>query len=414
MATLIAGLRGSGTADWGTSERPKNFRESILWLNPNGMTPLTALMSKAKKQTTDDPEYNWYEEEMDIVRLTMNGAAAVADDDWVVVSGANNLKTGDLLLVETTMADAYANEIVQVNVVTSDTVFSVIRPACGTTEATVPDATVLTLIGSQYAEGVGAPDAVSRNPTKFVNYTQIFKDAYELTGTAEQTRFRTGDPIKNDKKRKMFDHATRMELGFLFGRGSVAETGGTNGKPLRTTNGILGMLADAKAGDSSGGHDHCVKHWTAAPTAATFLTAAYKMFDFTRGGQGSTNERIVFAGNLFLNKLNTIAVGGTNERIKYDGIVKVYGMNLQRWVLPQGELYIRTHPLLNRHAVFSESAFFLDFSGIVYRPMKGRDTRFQDNIQANDADSRKGQWITEAGLEMQHTTTMAYWGAFDQ
>ena len=37
----VAGLRGTG--DWATDERPKNFREMILWRNPNGMAPLTAL-----------------------------------------------------------------------------------------------------------------------------------------------------------------------------------------------------------------------------------------------------------------------------------------------------------------------------------------------------------------------------------
>ena len=42
----FAGLRGTG--DWGTDERPKNFRELILWRDPNGTTPLTAIMSRLK------------------------------------------------------------------------------------------------------------------------------------------------------------------------------------------------------------------------------------------------------------------------------------------------------------------------------------------------------------------------------
>ncbi len=42
--TAVAGLRGSG--DFATDERPKDFREYILWRNPNGNAPLTALLSK--------------------------------------------------------------------------------------------------------------------------------------------------------------------------------------------------------------------------------------------------------------------------------------------------------------------------------------------------------------------------------
>ena len=54
----FAGLRGTGS--FGTDERPKNFREMILWLNPNGSAPLYALTSKAKTETVDDPEFAWW------------------------------------------------------------------------------------------------------------------------------------------------------------------------------------------------------------------------------------------------------------------------------------------------------------------------------------------------------------------
>ena len=55
--TAIAGLRGTG--DWATDERPKNFREMILWRRPNGKAPLTALMAKMKSEATNDPEFAW-------------------------------------------------------------------------------------------------------------------------------------------------------------------------------------------------------------------------------------------------------------------------------------------------------------------------------------------------------------------
>lgn len=53
----VAGLRGTG--DWGADERPKNFREMILWRNANGDTPILALMAKVGKESTDDPEFSW-------------------------------------------------------------------------------------------------------------------------------------------------------------------------------------------------------------------------------------------------------------------------------------------------------------------------------------------------------------------
>ena len=45
----IAGLRGTG--DFGTDERPKDFREGILRLRPNGNAPIFALTKKKKSRT---------------------------------------------------------------------------------------------------------------------------------------------------------------------------------------------------------------------------------------------------------------------------------------------------------------------------------------------------------------------------
>jgi hypothetical protein len=50
----VAGLRGTG--DWGVDERPKNFREMILFRNANGSAPIFALTARARKKTVDDPE----------------------------------------------------------------------------------------------------------------------------------------------------------------------------------------------------------------------------------------------------------------------------------------------------------------------------------------------------------------------
>lgn len=55
----IAGLRGTSTGDYASDERPKSFREMILWRDPNGATPLTALMSRMKTEAVDDPEFSW-------------------------------------------------------------------------------------------------------------------------------------------------------------------------------------------------------------------------------------------------------------------------------------------------------------------------------------------------------------------
>ena len=85
-------------------------------------------------------------------------------------------------------------------------------------------------------------------------------------------------------------------------------------------------------------------------------------------------------------------------------------MRLRRMVLPQGDLGIKTHPLMSIHTRFTNSAFILDFSNITYRPL--RETKVTDDVQAKGKDSREGEWLTEASLEIHHEVTAAYIGNF--
>jgi hypothetical protein len=68
-----------------------------------------------------------------------------------------------------------------------------------------------------------------------------------------------------------------------------------------------------------------------------------------------------------------------------------------------GDFYFRRHPLFNQSIPLQKTGVILDMSAIKYRYL--RDTSPQDNIQANDEDQQKGQWLTEAGLELTTNVT---------
>ena len=61
------------------NERPKNFRESILFFQPNGTAPIFALTGKAGKKTVDDPEFSWWNEGQVLVRLHVSGALSSSE-----------------------------------------------------------------------------------------------------------------------------------------------------------------------------------------------------------------------------------------------------------------------------------------------------------------------------------------------
>lgn len=396
----IAGMRGTG--DWGTDERPKNFREAILWRSPNGQTPLTALMSKMKTESVDDPEFSWWEEELNALRLTVGSGTTYATTDATVyvtsnLQDAQDVIPGDLFMVEKTMTAAYDHEVILASSVTDTTTVVFKRAQVGTTAAPIPASAKLTKIGNMFSEGSGAPTASTRNPTKLFNYVQILKTVYDITNSAKLTRARTGDPVKNDKKRKMFDHAAALEFAAIFGK--RFEGTGANGKPMRTSGGLLYMMATYAS--------NMITVFSTTPTETTFTDAVYPVFNFDTG---AGDERIVLAGNGALNSLNRLAASQSRTRVNFDGIIDQYGMKLQKWIMPQGTLYVKSHPLFNNHARFTNDMLILDPTALVYRPM--RDTVFKDNIQANDADETKGQWLTEAGFEMRHMKTSAWLSNF--
>lgn len=403
----IAGLRGTG--DFSTDERPKSFREGILRFNANGQSPIFALSSKAGKFKITDPEFSWWNEGNVLVRLQVNGAHAAADtlinvdtvDPTSTTLGANqgtatHLKPGDLLMCEpATDAAVYAPEIIEVDNVLSDTQFTARRGQAGSTAATIANDIWLTLIGSAYAEGTGVPRSVTRGPVKFFNYTQIFKDTYELTGTVDKTDARTGDPWSNDKQRKAFDHSRAIELAILFGRRS--EGTGDNGKPKRTTGGLRTFIPAANT-----------TVFASATTPNSFIDAVAPVFNY-RTGAGDT--RIMFIGNQAAIELGKIFNAATNIHINASERVKVYGIDFQEVILPQGRLLLKTHPLLSLHGLYKKSGFIVDFDALKWAPMPGRDTKAHDDVQAKDEDVRRGYWQTEGGLMVDYGgLTMAYVG----
>lgn len=404
--SAVAGLRGTG--DWGTDERPKNFRELILFRNPNGSAPLFALSARIASDSIDDPEFSWWDEPNDLIRLQFNaaftaGATALTvdsadpstSDPGIPYGNATHLKPGDLLMLEdATELQVFTHEVMQVLTVSSATAFTVARGVAGSVAVAIVDNDFALKIGSAYAEGTNSPDATSRNPIKYSNFAQIFKSAYELTGTILKTRARTGKALDNDKKRKTFDHSRDIELALMFGQ--KFETTGANGKPLRFMGGLREFIPPATT-----------TIFGSNVTLTQYLDATTPLFDFdTPAG----DERIAFCGNGYMNTLNLLA--NSNGQVRFGDVITVYGMKLREFILPQGRIFLRTHPLMNRHAQYKDSAFIVDMSSLKWRPL--RDTKSQDNIQANDADTIKGQWLTEAGLEVTRGgLTCGYHGNFN-
>ena len=388
----IQGLRDSN--QFVTDARPKNYRELILRLYPNGTAPLTALTNAMSSDSTDDPEYAWWEKALPSQRLAFSAAITNVATAVVVASGAFNFRAGHVLRVEA------SNELMLVTVdPTVDTGLTVQRGFAGTAAAAVDPTVAGTnpffhAIGNVNEEGSMPPTGVNYDPTKKFNYTQIFRNTLEMTRTASKTRLRTGDQVKEAKRECLELHSIEMEKGFIWGQ-RVETT--KNGKPMRMTGGIISFIAPGNIVDLAG-----------APM--DMMTVENHMKNMFTWG---SSEKVSFMGNTSLMVLQQII--RKNSTFNIQSGLKEYGMNVSRLVCPFGELVIKTHPLFNQmpggttagtaYRSADSSWLTLDMKEIKYRYFSGDDTRYEKDLQPNGMDGMESGYLTECGLEIHHPLT---------
>lgn len=374
--------------------RPKHWRAAILLKYPNGDAPLFALTSAMKSSAVDDPEFNWWEKSMQTRRMALGADldGTAGTDTVTLVDSALSLKEGDLLLVEQT------GEILYVAAdPTIDTSASLTRGYAGTTVTAVDfdGAAVnpnLLVIGSAYEEGSDAPTGRAYDPTKYTNYTQIFRNTFEHTRTAMKTRLRTGDDVKEAKRECLELHSRDIEMAFFLG---IKTETTKNGKPLRLTGGLKSFIPAAN------------KVQVASGQLSMDALEGYMERIFKYG----SSEKMAFCGNRAMTCLQQVTRKNTAYQIYANE--KVLGIKVTRVVSPHGELVLKRHPLFNQvvgsdtgqvYYGLDSSLFVLDQKELEYRYFKGDDTRYEQKLQDNGIDGEKSGFLTECGLEIHHGT----------
>lgn len=375
------------TADFVADERPKNWREGILWLSPRNGAPLYALTSAMSEESTDDPEFYWWEEDVQTYVFKVSADVTNVATTLALVSGGTRLKPGDMLKVRS------SGEAMRVATIVSDISITVQRAVgpVGTPAGTAAAITAATdphvlLVGSAYREGAPRSIGVSNNPVKQTNLTQIFRDPVEITRTAAATKYRTGDPWKNDRKRAMNKHAIGIERAFWLG--TKYETM-ESGQPLRFTGGVLNAIPAAN-----------IKTATAAGVDMEELEGYFvEMFAWgSREKVGWASIQTMTVINQIIRK-NTDYQWGPNE--------KEYGMDVKRLYMPAGTLTLTEHPLFSVPGDFLDNDLVvMDTANLKYRYIQ--DTTLLKDREDKGVDGKCEEYLTECGLEIHHGKTF-FW-----
>jgi hypothetical protein len=412
---MFLGMRGTG--DWVTDQRPLNWREQILYLYPNGMAPLTAMLSMMQSESVDDPQFNWWTQEQGSVGGAVAGVYTLPD---LSVAYAANGVAGDVLYVQVTTALAmrireghqillrdasdYAVDVVgKVTGVTRGNVNSVLAVKLledddNSASHDLSDCDTFKIIGNINPEGGEMPDAIALNPTKVYNYTQIFRSALSLTRTARKTRLRTGDQYQKAKSECLEMHSWEMELAFLWG--IRTENVGDNGKPERTTMGIINFIrqyAAANCVDYSLDTDYAGDTWVTS--GEDWLKN--KLEQIFRFG---ASEKLCFCGSGFLLGLDKLVTAGATITVVPGQ--KFYGMEILEWRTPFGTIKIKTHPLFSFDATTRNMGILIEPKELTYKYIddtsfygEGSQKTSPEGHGGRRIDGTNEEFLTECGLE---------------
>jgi len=373
----INGLRGTG--QFGTDFRPTNYRELYTLLEPNGTAPLNALLSMGSSQSSDDPKFNNFRDELPDRKLKVNGALNAsattiqldASDAGVpfVVAGSIivNSATGEVM--RATAAGDTTNHRITV------------ARQIGGGSLTIADDSELFIAGYSATEGDTAPDAISFDPTVAFNYCQIFRTAFEVSNTLKATYRRTGDAEDEYMTKALKMHMSDIERAMFFGK-KVEESGST-AQPRRYTGGLMNELTNVL--DQAGNSSASVLSETGFDTLLSDTVFAF-----------GSKQKIAFCGTTCANLLQQIGKARWQPTV----VSGTYGINFTKYSTYAGDLLVHVHPQFRQIPGMANDMVIIDFPYLKYRYLDGRDTTLLQNRQTNDKDASKHEYLTECGLEL--------------
>ncbi len=279
------------TSGFTTDLAAKSFAGMITRLMPNGQAPLFGMTSMLPTETALQVEHGFFTKTMLFPNLNLDAAVADGVANVFTVASTANVLPGMLMRAEST------GEVVIINSVLNATQVSVTR-GVGTTAAAIADNVNLYQIGTAFEESSVRPNALQINPVRITNLTQIFRNTWALSGSAQATQVIAGEStVAENRMDCAAFHAADIEKALFFGNKSQ---GTRNGQPFRTMDGLIKIVTtnSASSNTTAGG-----------TTSFTQLEAALDPCFNQSTDPKVGNERVLFVGGEAWKSYRTVALG---------------------------------------------------------------------------------------------------------
>lgn len=368
----VRGLVSS--ADLEAGIRKLDVRDFIFELEPEE-APFVSIMKKLSKNSCQDTEFHWFEDDLlgNYTQLNMAGNAA-AGVVSLIVDDASIFQVNDVIKNVTTL------ECILITGVDDGSNTLTVKRGWGTTAAVqIDDDEYLYKLGSAQKEGYDSPESLITQKVKRSNYLQIFSKTVEITKTAAGIATYGGNRRDFERRKKGVELKRDMEAQFLFGEPKEDVTGA---KPQRQTGGIYYFIALGGAGAT-------LDMATSALTESAFEGWLKDLFLY------GSSERFIFGGPLFLSSVSQFAT--PKQRLE-PGVETKYGIKVTRYVSAMGTVNL----VLDKHFTgpYAGKALGLDVKNIIYRYLNGQDLTLRMDVQDKKSHYFMDEYEGTVGLEM--------------
>lgn len=391
------------TGNFATDLAKKSFSSMITRLMPNGSAPLFGLTSMLSDETAAATEHGFFTKTMIFPEVKINnGGGYAAGATTLTVDSTANILPGMIMRIERT------GENIIINTVPDATTIVVTRGVGTVAAAAILDNDDFYQIGNAYEESSVRPSANNIIPVRVTNLTQIFRNTWAISGSAQATEVIAGESTDAENRQDCAAlHATDIEKAIFFGQKSQ---GSRNGQPFRTMDGLINMIESPSFYPPS--YAGATNSWVAGATTnwTQILGFLDPVFDQTTDPKGA-RERVLFVGGTAKLVINEIArINGQTQLM--DGQTN-FGMEFSKLTTPRGKFRVIEHPLFNTNPVWSKMAVAVDLPTFKLAYLAGRKTQNKEfntegkSAQDNGIDAVGGTLTTEVTTVIKNTPANA-------
>ena len=325
-------------------------------------------------EVVHNPKFEQHIDEIESDETTLNYSAGYNSSavSIVVTDGALVPKFAMIYVPRT-------GEIIRVSSVSTHTL-TITRAESGTTAAALVDGDTLIIQAPAYAENALSGDSRFKQTAFTYNYTQIIREPFGESRTSAGTRMYNDAQSYQRNKALSLVSMLRKWNGSLWLGGRDIDT--TN--KFRTMGGVLEFIDSGNVLDVN----------------QNLTKADFDYFLSDYAFAYNSNKKTLFCGKRLVNKIN----GWYEAKLIHTdmGNMVNFGFAVRTYSTSFGDLEIVWEPYFDKMVVgtnpLNSYGVVLDLSLLKIKYLSNGVLKSKDDIQENDRDGRKGEWLMEVGM----------------